>query len=81
VVRDNGDGESNDHHSDAVTTSRLIYYIIIIIIIIIWRCDGLEKLFLFQVGTVAHRVPVDQAVAVPFDGGRLVVGRFVEQSR
>jgi len=26
-------------------------------------------------------VPVDQAVAVPLDGGRLVVGRFVEQPR
>jgi len=42
---------------------------------------GLEKLFLFQVGTVAHRVTVDQTVAVPLDGGRLVVGRFVEQPR
>lgn len=41
----------------------------------------LEKLFLFQVGTVAHRVTVDQAVAVSLDGGRLVVGRFVEQPR
>lgn len=41
----------------------------------------LEKLLLFQVGTVTHRVPVDQAVAVPLDGGRLIIGRLVEQPR
>jgi len=39
----------------------------------------LEKLLLFQVGTVAHRMPVDQTVAVPLDGGRLVVGWLIEQ--
>lgn len=48
-------------------------------IMIIQRCSWLEKLFLFQIGAVAHRVPVDQAVAVPLDGGRLVVGWLVEQ--
>lgn len=42
------------------------------------RCAS-EELLLFQVVVVGPHVTVHQAVAVPFDGGRFVVARLIEQ--
>jgi len=40
-----------------------------------------EKFVLLQVDVVGPHVPVHQAVAVPFDRGRFVIGRLAEQLR